>query len=242
MNDPFSSVKIMGIPFANTTRKQFVEQLQTRVKNHQNTFVVTANPEIVMYARTDNSYRETLLKADYISPDGIGIIKAANSLKTPLSERIAGYDIFTELVEWANKTHQKVYFLGAKPAVISALKSKLSTSFPNIQLVGAHDGYFKDEAVIAADIEHQQPDIVFVATGFPRQEKFIAQHRHLSDGLWMGVGGSFDVFVGNVKRAPKFWQTHHLEWFYRLLTDPRRLRRQMIIPQFMWEIHKLKNK
>jgi len=240
MNDPFRSVKIMGIPFANTTRHQFINQLQTRIQNHQNTFVVTANPEIVMYANRNEPYRNLILKADYISPDGIGIIKAAATLKTPLPERITGFDIFTGLLKWADQTQKKVYFLGAKPHVINLLTTKLAANFPGVQVVGARDGYYKDESLIAAEIKAQQPDIVFVATGFPKQEQFIASHRHLTNGLWMCVGGSFDVFVGIVKRAPQFWQNHHLEWFYRLITEPKRLKRQMIIPQFMWKIHQLK--
>ncbi|AVL00501.1 WecB/TagA/CpsF family glycosyltransferase [Pediococcus inopinatus] len=240
MNKPFSSIEILGIPFANTTRDQFVNQLQKRINHHENTFVVTANPEIVMYAQKEPNYQKLILTADYISPDGIGIVRASHTLKTPLSERIPGYDIFMDLLNWASQNQKKVYFLGAKPQVIQQLKLKLTKDFPGLKLVGAHDGYFKSETEIVATIEKQQPDIIFVATGFPNQEKFIARNRHLTKGLWMGVGGSFDVFVGAVKRAPKWWQTHHLEWFYRLVTDPRRLKRQLIIPQFMWKIHQLK--
>ncbi|AMV62663.1 N-acetylmannosaminyltransferase [Pediococcus damnosus] len=240
MNKPFSSIDILGIPFANATRNQFLDQLQGRIEHHQNTFVVTANPEIVMYARKDPAYRKLILTADFISPDGIGIVKASQTLKTPLPERVTGYDIFTHLLNWANQNKKSVYFVGAKPQVIKQLKLKLAQDFPNLQLTGAHDGYFKSDTEIVNVIEKQQPDIVFVATGFPNQEKFIAHNRHLTKGLWMGVGGSFDVFVGAVKRAPKWWQVHHLEWFYRLITDPRRLKRQLIIPQFMWKIHQLK--
>ncbi|WP_412988766.1 WecB/TagA/CpsF family glycosyltransferase [Pediococcus siamensis] len=242
LNSPFSSVPIMGIPFAQTTRVQFVNHLQNRIDAHQNTFVITANPEIVMYAGRNPAYHTTLLSADYISADGIGIVKAAQALDTPLPERITGYDIFTDLLRWAETNQKKVYFLGAKPAVITALAAKVAHDFPHIQVVGAQDGYYQDETAITTAIANHQPDLIFVATGFPKQEQFIAEHRHLADGLWMGVGGSFDVFVGAVKRAPKFWQDHHLEWFYRLVTDPRRLKRQLIIPQFMWKIHQLKHK
>lgn len=240
INASFSSVEIMGIPFANATQQQFVRQLQKRIVARQNTFVVTANPEIVMYAAQNQKYRDIVLTADYISADGIGIVQAAKTLHTPLPERVTGYETFTSLMSWSESQSRKIYFLGAKPAVIAALTKKVATQYPHIQVVGAQDGYFNDDTKVAKTIQESQPDIVFVATGFPRQEQFIAQHRQLTNGLWMGVGGSFDVFVGAVKRAPEFWQKHHLEWFYRLLTDPKRLKRQLVIPKFMWAIHKLK--
>lgn len=233
MQTTFPTVTVLTIPFVNTTAATLLSHLQNRIDQHQNTFVVTANPEIVMYAHQHADYRRLIQGADYITPDGVGILDGAKILGQPLAERITGFDTLQALLSWGNAHHKSAYFVGAKPEVIDFLRDILPDRYPDLDIVGLRDGYFQNDQDVVADIEAQQPDMVFAALGFPKQERFIANYRHVTHGLWMGVGGSFDVLAGTVVRAPAFWQKHHLEWFYRTVKDPKRLKRIAVIPHYL---------
>ena len=229
----FLTANVLGFNFLQTTKAQFLEQLHTDLAAHQNRFVVTANPEIIMYAKKHPAYAEIIRQADYLVADGIGVVKATQHTAHPLPERVTGYELFEELLRWGDAHHSRIYFLGSKPAVIAQVIAKVNRQYPHVEVAGHHDGYFTDFAPIQTEIEQTQPEMVFVATGFPKQEELIQKYRHLSPAIWMGIGGSFDVFAGEVKRAPEFWQKHNLEWLYRLISDPRRIKRQIVLPIFM---------
>lgn len=233
MSQDFPHVSVLGVPFINATQHAFLSVIETRIAERRNTFIVTANPEIVMYAKAHPEYERLLANADYITPDGIGILKGADILGTPLPERITGYDTMLALLKWGNETQKSVYFVGAKQAVIVDLVEKVEIDYPDLTVVGSVNGYFDDFKPIADDIAATKPDMVFLAVGFPKQEELISQYRQTSDGLWMGVGGSFDVLSGHTKRAPQFFQNHHLEWFYRLLKEPSRIGRMMVLPRYL---------
>lgn len=205
--------------------------------------VVTANPEIVMAANKDPKFMKLITKnADLITPDGIGIVLGGKMLKKTLKERVTGYDLFTWLLQVGNLRKLRVYLIGAKPEVMRITKEKIARDYPGIELVGAEDGYFKDDLKTAAKrIEESNPDLVFAAIGFPRQEELISILRQAQvPALMMGVGGSFDVFSGVVKRAPEAFQKTHLEWFYRLITNPTRFKRMLALPEFVVEVEKSK--
>lgn len=233
MSQEFQIVNVLNVPFINATQQAFLDVIEHRIDTRQTTFVVTANPEIVMYARQTPSYQSLLETADYVTPDGIGIIKGAAILKTPLPERITGYDTMLALLAWGNQHQRSVYFVGAKQAVIDDLQQVVAERYPHLQVLGIRNGYFDNFEPIAKDIAQRQPDMVFLAVGFPKQEELIAKYRHLNPGLWMGVGGSFDVLSGHTKRAPKFFQDHHLEWFYRLISEPTRAKRMLVLPRYL---------
>ncbi|MFK5221649.1 WecB/TagA/CpsF family glycosyltransferase [Lactobacillus helveticus] len=236
-------VNILGVNFDNKTFNQFQNEFISRLNDHLSTFVVTANPEIVMAANENPEFMKILKNdTDYITADGIGIVKAAKMLKQPLPERVTGYDLFTWLMSVANDRGSRVYLIGAKPAVIHAVQAKVAKEYPNINLVGAEDGYFKgDLDLVARRIQKTHPDMVFAALGFPKQEKLLAiLRRNETPALMMGVGGSFDVFSGMVKRAPEGFQKTHLEWFYRLITNPSRFKRMMVLPKFIVRVKQSK--
>ncbi|VDG18071.1 WecB/TagA/CpsF family glycosyltransferase [Lactiplantibacillus mudanjiangensis] len=239
MSAPFKTVSILDVPFINTTNAAFVTQLQTDILAHQNRFVVTANPEILMYAREHPDYQQVLTQADYITPDGIGVIQGAQILGTPLPERITGYDTLLSLLTWGAQHQQRIFLLGAKPAVLKQVVEKVKDTYPGLVIAGALDGYFQDADAVVNQIAAAKPDMIFVATGFPKQEFFIAKYRHRVAGLWMGVGGSFDVLAGAVKRAPKFWQDHHIEWLYRLIKEPSRFKRMLVLPRYLRLVKKI---
>jgi len=233
-------VNILGTEFDNFTEKQFHQYLDYDLDGRANKFIVTPNPEIVLSARKDTEFSKIVNNADYVIPDGIGIIKGAKSLGTPIHERITGFDTLQYLIRTANRKQLKVYLLGAKPEIINASADKIKKEFPQIDLVGYHDGYFKDEQAIADEIGDTKPNIVLVALGSPKQEIFINKYRNKADAIWIGVGGSFDVFSGTKKRAPKIVQKLNLEWLYRLAKEPTRIGRMLAIPKYMNLINKEK--
>lgn len=238
-----NKVKVLGVDFDNYSLEEFKNEFISRLNNHLSTMIVTANPEIVMAANKDRNFMNIIQHdADYVTADGIGIVLAGKMQKTPIAERVTGYDLFTWFLYIANLRKLKVYLIGAKPEVIMTTKEKLAKDYPDIQVVGAEDGYFKDDLnTVAKRIEAAKPDMVFAAIGFPRQEQLISiMRRDNLPAIMMGVGGSFDVFSGKVKRAPVAFQKSHLEWFYRLVTNPTRFKRMMVLPQFVVEVQKNK--
>ncbi|MBC9825890.1 WecB/TagA/CpsF family glycosyltransferase [Carnobacterium inhibens] len=237
-------VSVLGVSFDNKTKETFLKELIERIRHNKKTFVVTANPEIVMYAKKNADYMSLLNEADYIAADGIGIIKGAKILETPIVERVAGFDLLTNLLEKASQQGSRVYFLGAKEDVLQSAVQNVQKKYPSIQIVGSRNGYFdfSDSSIIEA-VQATQPDMVFVALGFPKQEQWIHQYMTTaSKGLLMGVGGSFDVLSGKSKRAPKLFIDLNIEWLYRLIKQPTRLKRMMVLPQFLLEVKREKKK
>lgn len=227
-------VKILGVPFINTTRAAFIQTLQQRIATKEKTFVVTANPEIVMRTLDDSDYKKTLERADFITADGIGVVKAAQLIGQPLPERVSGFDMMLDLLQVANEKQYRIFFLGAADHVLQDTLAKVKSEYPGVQIAGAQNGFFDwNDPVLPQMIKDSKPDLVFVALGFPRQENWIDSHLgQFSQGVFIGIGGSFDVFAGHVKRAPEAWQKLHLEWFYRLVKQPSRWKRMLVLPKF----------
>lgn len=229
-----TKVDVLGVGFDNYTQTEFMALFAQRLAQQQGTFVVTANPEIVMAARDDAEFQGYLAQADFITADGIGVVKGAQILGTPLKERVTGFDLFMALLTLANQQHYRVYLIGAQADVIQQAQKRLRADFPNIELVGCRNGYFTDTAAVQADIIAAAPQMVFAGLGAKKQERFLVQLKQsLPAAYLMGIGGSFDVFSGKSKRAPKWMQNLHLEWFYRLLKEPSRWRRMLVLPKFL---------
>ncbi|MDQ0269109.1 WecB/TagA/CpsF family glycosyltransferase [Cytobacillus purgationiresistens] len=235
-------VEILDISFINTSFSDMEEKIANHINKGEKSFVVTANPEIVMHAKEDADYKGYVQSADYVVPDGNGILLAANMLKQPLKERITGYDLTISLLQKANAKGWNVYLLGGREEVNKRAADRMKADYPLMNLVGRHDGYFDwNDSVLKEEIASLNPDLILVALGFPRQEKWIAENiASFSKGVFIGVGGSIDVIAGEVKRAPQFWQRLKLEWFYRLLKQPSRWKRMMALPKFVIEVMKTK--
>ena len=235
-------VEIFNIPFINMKKEEILKILEQRVVENKKTYVVTANAEIVMYAKENVSYFNIITKADYIVPDGIGVVKGAQILKKEIKERVPGIELMVDLLKIANKFNQKVYFYGAKNEVIEKMIKRIKSDYPNINIVGYSNGYINDEDnKITDEIINLEPDYVFVAKGAPLQDEWINKViQKTNKGLFMGVGGSFDVLAGEVKRAPEIWQKLNLEWLYRIAGDPKRWKRSMALPKFVIEVLKLR--
>lgn len=237
-----NSVPVLEIKFVNKRFDQVVEILLSGIKSNRKSFIVTANPEIVMYAHEHPDYKKIIQSADMVVPDGYGIILASKILSTPIIERVAGYDLMIRLLELGNEKKLKIYLLGGREETNQKAVANIHSQFPHVQIVGRHHGFFDwEKSTVTADIKATNPDVVFVALGFPKQEQWIAKNiDQFSNGLFMGVGGSIDVLAGEVQRAPRIWQKMNLEWFYRLISQPSRWRRMLAIPRFLVQIFKVK--
>ncbi len=189
-------------------------------------FVITANPEILIHAGEDPAIREMLLEeSTAVVPDGISVVKAMGLLGYPAKERITGVDLADKLLKLAGEQGRSVYLLGAKEEVVSALAEKLKAQYPRMT-VRYKNGYGKDKDADFQEIVQAQPDLVLVALGVPAQELLIARHlEQFQKGVFIGVGGSFDVLSGSKRRAPAFFVRTNTEWLYRILREPSRLGR-----------------
>lgn len=234
--------KFMGFNFINTSMNEFVGEIEKHIETSTKAFIVTANPEIVMYAKSDKEYEGIVKEATYVTPDGIGVIIGSKIIGRPIQERLPGFDFMGKLLELSNEKGYRVYFLGAKEEVIRTATNNIQEKFPNITIAGYHNGFFDwNDHELLHDIKERKPDIIFVGLGFPRQEKWIAQNMSFFEkGIFIGVGGSFDVWAGTVKRAPLIWQKMNLEWLYRLVKQPSRWRRMLVLPVFLGKVLKIR--
>ena len=181
--------------------------------------------------------------ADLVLPEGIGIIKGAAMLGTPLKEKTPGIEFAAHILERMAGEGLSLYLLGAKPGVAEQAAEKLSAQYPGLKIAGTHDGYFKEDGPVVEDIRRSGADCVFVCLGAPKQEFWMAKNGSATGArLLCGLGGSLDVFAGTVERAPKFFCDHGLEWFYRLCKEPRRIGRMMKLPLFLVHVKQEKRK
>jgi N-acetylglucosaminyldiphosphoundecaprenol N-acetyl-beta-D-mannosaminyltransferase len=230
-------VNVLGVEFDNVTMSEALSRLTAIVETGEPAYVVTPNPEMVYACYKDPSLYPFLADAGLCVPDGIGVIHAARILGTPLKERVPGIELGEKLIAWAAENGKSVFLLGAKPGVAETAGDRLREKYPGLVVAGTHDGYFQDDAPVLAQINAAAPDLLLVCLGAPKQE--IWMHRNapaLNAGLMIGGGGSLDVYAGTVERAPEAWCRAGLEWLYRLLREPRRIKRMMSIPRFMGRV------
>lgn len=209
------------------SKEECYKLIDKKLKNKEKTFIITANPETYMLSEKDTEIKSIINdKNNLIVPDGISIVKTATFLGYNIKERITGVELAQYLFELANKNKYKVYLFGAKEEIIEKLEQVLLEKYPNIKIVGASNGYIKDKDAVMEYIKTTKPDIVMLALGIPLQEKLINKHlKDFKKGIFIGVGGSFDVLSGIKKRAPKFFIKLNIEWLYRILSEPKRIGR-----------------
>jgi len=233
---------ILDVPVDVVNRREALDILLKFIKEDKNHLLITPNPEIIMKAQEDRALMDILKRADLVVPDGIGVVLASRLNKAKLPERVAGYDLVMSLFEAVSKSGAAVYLLGAAPGVAHTAKVNLENKYPGLCISGFHDGYFNsnEEAKILEEIRILKPDILLVGLGFPRQEKWMDEHRDLPVRISAGVGGSIDVMAGKVRRAPELFRRLGLEWVYRLISQPKRFLRMMILPVFVVKVIKRK--
>ena len=237
-------IDVLGVGFDNLTMAEAVERgMELLRSDTAGRYVVTPNPEIVEVCREDAEAMTAVNGAALVLPDGIGVIKGAAMLGTPLKEKTPGVEFAAHLVGKMADEGKSLYLLGAKPGVAELAAQKLTEANPGLKIAGFHDGYFKEDAPVVEAIRASGADCVFVCLGAPKQEKWMAAHGTATGAkLLCGLGGSMDIFAGTVERAPKFWCDHGLEWFYRLCKEPRRFKRMLKLPLFLVHIKQEKHK
>lgn len=229
------TVDVLGASVACLTLGEAAEVVAGFVREGRPRQVITLNPEFLYRAQSERELMETVRRADLVTADGVGIVWAARKAGRPVPERVTGIDLLLRLAVEAGARHWRVFLLGAAPGVAEAAGRELAARYPGLVLAGTHHGYFKpeEEPEVIAKVRASRPDLLFVALGAPRQELWAARHlAALGVPVVVGVGGSLDVLAGKVHRAPVWLRRLHLEWLGRLLMDPRRWRRQLVLPKF----------
>jgi len=206
--------------------EEYLETAKQAMVSGEKKFIITANAEILMMAEKDNVIQEMLLKESVsMVPDAISIVHAMKKFDIPVQERVTGVELTEALFQHAGENSLSIYLLGASEEVVKTLAQKLKNDYPQITL-NYHNGYDGDKDKIFEEIKNQKPDLIVVALGVPAQELLI--NRHYDDfakGIFIGVGGSFDVLSGLKKRAPKIFLKTNMEWLYRITREPARLKR-----------------
>lgn len=218
-------ITICDIPVDVLTMRQTIDRIDEAIIRRESIHHVVVNAVKVVNAQKDKQLKESIVSCDIINADGQGIVWASQFLNRPLPERVAGIDLMEELVKLASEKRYRIFFLGAKEEIVKSVVNIYSNKYNDI-IAGYRNGYFnkEDEAIIAQQIADSNADILFVAMSSPKKEIFLNTYKYLiKTPFIMGVGGSFDVVSGFVKRAPKWMQNWGLEWFYRTLQEPRRM-------------------
>ena len=170
-------------------------------------------------------------------PDGAGVVLASKLLRTPVKQKVAGVDFAAGLLGILERNGQSLYLLGGKPGIGELAAQKMLEAHPQLRIAGIADGYFQDEAPVIAKINASGADALFVCLGAPKQERFMVQYQQeLHVHLMAGLGGSLDAFAGTVQRAPAWMIRLNLEWLYRLIREPKRFRRMLRLPKYLWAV------
>lgn len=232
------TVSIFGVPFSKMSMDETVDYLTEAIEEGRQTHVVTANPIMVMAAVDKPSFADVLRRADLIVPDGAGVVWAARYCGEPVKERVAGFDLMHRLLAVGEKRRWNVYLLGTTQEIIEAAAEKLQLQYPQVRIVGVRNGFFgpeQDEEIVE-EIRSRRPHLLFVARGMEMEAWNADYKERLGVPFIMGVGGSFDVVSGKLKRAPMMFQKLRLEWLYRLLQEPKRYRRMLALPKFVVKV------
>ena len=235
--NPLKEISLFGIKINNLTISWAVSMVDSFIKAGRPHFIATPNPEIIIAAQNDDTLKKVINSADLCLPDGMGVLAASKLLGMPLIERVSGIDLMLEILKDAKEKGYRVFFLGSAKGVAEEATSRLS----GINIVGTHHGYFgeHEEIEVLDKVKHSRPDILFVGLGAPRQELWAGRHyKELGVPVTMVIGGSLDVLSGRAKRAPDLVQKLGVEWLYRLAKEPKRIKRQLRLMEFVWMVAK----
>ncbi len=240
-------LSIMGIRIDNKSMKESMELIKQKIENDEQFIIYTPNTEIIMMCHKDEEFMDLINKSHINIPDGIGLIYASKIRNHPLKEKVAGYDLSVNMLKLADENNLKLFVVGGKPGIAEEAMLNVHKKYPNINIVGTQHGYFKgthlgkngdDEELIVLDkINKAEPDILFVGFGAKKQEQWIEYNRDkINAKIIIGNGGTLDGLAGKVKRAPDIFIKLGLEWLYRLINEPKRIKRQILLPIFMLKV------
>ena len=230
-------VELFGVDVDALTMDETVQRIMELVAAGTPVQHVVLNASKVVMMSEDPSLRDVIAACPVVNADGQSVVTASRLLRRPLPERVAGIDLFIELVKRSAADGRSVYFLGARDDVLEEMIRRFRTQHPALRIAGSRNGYWDDDAAVVAQVRAASPDLVFLAIPSPRKEFWLAQHMPaMGVPFAMGVGGSFDVVAGKVKRAPRWVQRIGCEWVYRLVQEPRRMWKRYLVgnTKFVW--------
>ena len=230
------TVDILQIKVDNITMTDAVTRVGEFIASREGCSIYTPNLESLETCKKDAEMLDIINGAELVVPDGMGVIKAASILGTPLKEKVSGVDLCKNVMAEDFGRKISVYLFGGKPGVAEAAAERIRAGYPNVIVAGCRNGYFTeaDEDGIIEGICKASPDVLLVGLGAPKQEKWIANNRKkLSAGAAVGCGGTIDVLAGVAELAPEFYRKNGLEWFYRLCKQPSRFGRMLALPRFL---------
>ena len=219
-------IDVLGVGLNNITMDDAVHAVHELIDSGRQSYVVTPNPEIIYFCQRDPQIRDAVNRASLVIPDGIGVVYASKILRRPIKGRVPGVELGENILPLAAERGYKLFILGGKPGVAEKAAARLAEKYGGLVICGTADGYFTDDDAVSAQIDRAAPDLLFVCLGAPQQEVWMAEHvGRINARLMIGLGGSVDIYSGEVGRAPKLWRRMNLEWLYRLLRQPRRFGR-----------------
>lgn len=234
---------VLGVAYDNITMAEALERGRELLAASETAYCVTPNAEMAYEAMKDPEFCRVLNGASLVLPDGAGVILGAKIVRTPLKEKVAGIEFAQNMLAVFAETGSRLYLLGSKPGVVELAGKKMLQKQPDLCICGIRDGYFKDEAEVIRSINEAGADAVYVCLGSPKQERFMYEHRtELNAKLLVGLGGTLDGIAGTVKRAPRWMIRLQLEWLYRLCKEPKRFKRMLRLPKYIFAALKTRMK
>lgn len=237
-------VDILGCKVDRIDMDGALQKIEEFIHSGKPHHIITLNAEIIHRAQSDPKLKQIINEADLVTPDGSGVVWAANYLGAPVPERVTGIDLTLKLTEVAAKKGWTFYYYGGAPTVAETAAENLQKKYTGLKVIGTCHGYISglEKEELLKDIKKRKPDILLVALGAPMQEFWIKDHqKELQIPVYIGIGGSFDVISGKATRAPVFFQKAGLEWLYRLIKEPHRIGRMTALPKFSIQV-RLKGK
>jgi N-acetylglucosaminyldiphosphoundecaprenol N-acetyl-beta-D-mannosaminyltransferase len=233
---PNDRIRILDVPIDAVTMGDCIERIAAFIAQGTPHLIVTADACGIVQAQTDRELNALYHGADLVTADSAGVLWAAKRQGHELPQRVSGVDIVDQVCQKSAELGWRIFLLGAAPGVAELAAERLRLRYPGCNIVGARNGYFpaESDALVAAEIAETRPDVLFVGMGIPRQEKFILSTQNIVGAkASLGVGGSFDVFSGKVRRAPKLFQLLNLEWLWRLIQDRSKINKVRLLPSFV---------
>ncbi|WP_234119286.1 WecB/TagA/CpsF family glycosyltransferase [Clostridium hydrogenum] len=230
------SVSILGYDIYSNTKSELIKDISHMDKVN----IISGNPEILYNGLSNKFLFDNFTNENsIIIPDGVGVVLAAKLVGTPVKEKVAGIEVMEEIIKKCEAENKGIYLVGTKQEIIEACAQNIQKKYPKLRIAGFHNGFFDLDNCndLIEDIKESKPYAIFVAMGSPRQEKFIVKYMNeLPCTVYMGVGGSFDIFAGVLNRAPRWMIKLGLEWLYRVIKEPFRIKRLGAIPVFLIKV------
>ena len=233
------TVDILGIPVDSITMQEAVDKVCHFLDEDSVHTIYTPNAEIMMEAQRDAELKQILRNADMLVADGAGVVLASRILRCSVPEKVSGIDLVNETFRILAQRRTRYFLLGSKPGIVEAAAVNITGQYPGIEIVGFNNGYYakEDEDKIIDQINSSGTEILLVALGAPKQEKWISQNRDkLKIKICIGVGGTLDILAGKAELAPEFFRKNGLEWLFRLYKEPRRAKRMLDLPRFILHV------